>query len=460
MYTGPMLRPGQTVELDVDRLAYGGQGVARHDGFVVFVRGAVPGDRVVATVRRRKKRYAVAHLDEVLTPSPRRRAPACDHVGQCGGCEWQTLEYPAQLEYKQSQVVESLEHIAGLHDVAVDPIVGMDDPWGYRNKMEYSFGTGDDGRLLLGLHRRGSWREIVETTACRLAPPEVETARRTVADACRRLGLQAYSRDAEQPGGPLRHLVVRRGRASGDLFLNLFVHRRFPEERRLADLVADDCPFSSFAVTVNESPADAAVGEGPFMLAGPPWFRETLAGVPLRVPAAAFLQTNSEMCDVLYDTVLCHAAPECRRPAWDLYCGIGSLSLAIAPLAARIVGLELQEEAVAAAAKNAQLNHVANAEFHAGDVRVTLKGMLPPPQDERPAVVTTDPPRAGMSKKAVARMAALGADRLVYVSCNPATLAANAAQLDELGYTLRRVAPVDMFPHTHHIEAVALFEPR
>jgi len=448
------------VELDVDRLAYGGQGVARHDGFVVFVRGAVPGDRVRATVRRRKRRYAEAHLDELLEPSPRRRSPACDHVGQCGGCEWQTLEYAAQLEYKQAQVVESLEHIAGLRDVPVDPIAGMDDPWGYRNKMEYSFGTDDEGQLLLGLHRRGSWRDIIETGACRLAPPEIEAARAAVADACRLLGLDAYSRDAEQPGGPLRHLVVRRGRVGGDLFLNLFVHRRFPEERRLVDLVARTCDVSSFAVTVNESPADAAVGEGPFMLIGPPWFRETLAGTPLRVPAAAFLQTNSAMCDVLYDTALRYAAPDARHPAWDLYCGIGSLSLPLARRASHIVAIEVQEEAVAAAAENARLNDVANVEFHAGDVRVVLKGMLPVPPDERPSVVIADPPRAGMSKKAVARMAALEADRLVYVSCNPTTLAANAMQLDELGYALRRVAPVDMFPHTHHIESVALFEPR
>jgi len=465
LYTGPMLRTGETVELDVDRLAYGGQGVARHNDLVVFVRGAVPGDRVRATVRRRKPRYAEARLDEILEPSTLRRAPVCRHVADCGGCEWQSLDYAAQLQLKQQQVVESLEHIAGLRDFAVEPIAGMEHPWEYRNKMEYSFGTDPDGRLLLGLHRRGSWREIVEADECRLASAEMRQARQAVQDACRTLGLSAYRRtdatDDDGDGeGPLRHLTVRRGVVSGDLFLNLFVSRRLPQEQQIVSLTRSaGCGFTSFAVTVNESPADAAVGVGPFMLEGPPFFHETLAGVPLRVPAAAFLQTNTVMCSRLYETALRWAAPAPDRPAFDLYCGIGSMTIPLARRASRVTAIEVQEEAVDAAAENLRGNGVSAVTLQAGDVRVVLKGMLPLPPGEVPATVITDPPRAGMSKKAVARMAALGADRLVYVSCNPATLAGNAALLAESGYVLRRVAPVDMFPHTHHIEAVALFEP-
>lgn len=462
-----MLHPGETVELDVDRLAYGGQGVARHDGFVVFVRGAVPGDRVRATVRRRKPRYAEAGLDEILKPSALRRAPVCRHVAECGGCEWQSLDYAAQLDLKQQQVVESLEHIGRLRGFHVDEIAGMDHPWEYRNKMEYSFGEDADGRLLLGLHKRGSWRQIVETDGCRLASAEMRQARRAVQDACRALGLRSYRRDTDErgrrsseAGGSLRHLVVRRGLDSGDLFLDLFVSHRSPEESGIVALVrAAGCRFTSFAVTVNESPADAAVGVGPFMLEGPPFFRESLAGVALRVPAAAFLQTNSEMCARLYGIALDLAAPDPGRPAFDLYCGIGGLTIPLARSAARVTAVEVQQEAVDAAHENARLNDAHGIAFHAGDARVVLKGMVPPAGADVPASVITDPPRAGMSKKAVARMAALGAERLVYVSCNPATLSNNAAQLAELGYVLRRVAPVDMFPHTHHIETVALFEP-
>ena len=458
-------RPGDTVELDVTTLAYGGQGVARLDEFVVFVRGAVPGDRVLARVTKRKHAHAEARTLEVLVPSPRRVPQRCRHSSECGGCEWQTLDYSAQLEFKQQQVVDSLQRIAHLTGYELEPIRGMDDPWRYRNKMEFSFGADESGRLVLGLHRRGSWKEIVDVEDCMLASTRMNAARNAVADACRELGLQPHSREGD--GGLLRHLVVREGRSSGDLLLNLFVAARFPEEAELARRVAEASGCTSFAVTVNESRSDAAVGDGPHMLLGPPYLRERLAGVDLRVPAAAFLQTNSGMCEVLYGTALRFAAPEADRAGVDLYCGIGSLSLPLARASREVHAVEIVGEAIEAARVNADLNGVGNAAFYGADVRPLLRFPPHPVLDagrddeaDRPAVVVTDPPRAGMARKALTRAAELGADRFVYVSCNPTTLAGNAAELDELGYALTTVAPVDMFPHTHHIETVARFERR
>ncbi len=455
-------RPGDTVDLDITTLAYGGQGVARLDEFVIFVRGAVPGDRVRARITKRKRSYAEARALETLSPSPRRVAPRCRHSQECGGCEWQTLAYEAQLEFKQQQVVDSLQRLAHLEDYELEPIRGMDDPWRYRNKMEFSFGADESGRLVLGLHKRGSWKEIVDIVDCELASERMNRARLAVAEACRDLGLEPYSREGD--GGLLRHLVVREGLSSGDLLLNLFVAARFPEEAELAARVTAESGCTSFALTVNESRADAAVGDGPHMLAGPPFLRERFAGVDLRVPATAFLQTNSAMCEVLYATALRFAAPEPARPSVDLYCGIGSLSLPLARGSREVHAVEIQEEAIDAAGVNAELNGVENASFYAADVRPLLR--FPPhpvldaarPDDaDRPAVVVVDPPRAGLARKALQRAAALGADRFVYVSCNPTTLAGNAAELAELGYRLEVVAPVDMFPHTHHIETVALF---
>jgi 23S rRNA (uracil1939-C5)-methyltransferase len=454
-------RPGDILELEITTLAYGGQGVARLDDFVVFVRGAVPGDTVRARVTRRKRNHAEARALDIVSPSPDRVPSACGHADECGGCEWQTLSYAAQLRFKQEQVVESLRRLGHLEGYELEPVRGMADPWRYRNKMEFSFAEDEGGAPLLGLHRRGSWREIVETTACRLASERMERARQAVADACRGLGLRAFSR--EGGGGLLRHLQVREGRSSGDLLLNLFVARRFPEEAALAERAAA-AGCTSFGVTVNATPADAAVGDGPHMLLGPPYLRERLAGVELRVPAAAFLQTNSAMCEELYDAALRFAEPDASRPAVDLYCGIGSLSLPLARRTAFVHGVEIQDEAVAAARENAALNGVANVSFHARDVRPLLKAPPHPTLDAartdaaaRPAVVIADPPRAGLARKALQRAAALGAERLVYVSCNPTTLAGNGAELAELGYRLVRVAPVDMFPQTHHIETVALF---
>lgn len=444
----------------METLAYGGQGIARHDGFVVFVRGAVPGDRVSALVTRRKQRHAEARLLRIVEPSAERVEPTCRHAADCGGCEWQTIAYATQLRFKERQVVEALEHIGGLRDVEIEPIAGMDDPWRYRNKMEYSFGE-SDGRLVLGLHRRGSWRDVVEVSDCRLASERVNRARQAVADACRALGLRAYERaggrDA-QPRGLLRHLVVRETRAGGDVALNLYVASRFPEEDELARSLRVDGGITALGVTVNASRADAAVGEGPAMLFGRAVVRERLAGVELDVPLTAFLQTNTQMCETLYATALRFAAPSPSRDAWDLYCGIGALTLPLARRARRVCGVEIQEEAIAAARANARLNAIANADFRAGDVRRLLKEVLTAPSDvEAPAVVVVDPPRAGLARKALQRAAALGAERLVYVSCNPATLAGNSAELRGLEYRLARVRPIDMFPQTHHVEAVALF---
>ncbi len=455
-------RNGDIVDLKIDTLAYGGQGVGRLDDFVVFVRGAVPGDAVRARISRRKRSYAEARLLEIVGPSPRRIAPVCPHSAECGGCEWQTLAYEAQLEFKERQVVESLSRIGHLEGYVLDPVRGMHHPWRYRNKMEFSFGQDEDGAVVLGLHRRGSWNEIIDTPACLLGSERMLQAREAVITACRQLGLPAYARDGG--GGLLRHLVVREGLSSGDLLLNLFVASRFPEESALLERVLATSACSSLGVTVNASPADAAVGDGPFMLYGPPSLRERLAGIDLRVPATAFLQTNSSMCELLYHTALDFAAPRKDRPAIDLYCGIGSLSLPLARRAGHVHAVEIQEEAIVAARQNAELNGIANAAFYARDVRPFLKFPPHPALDaarqegaERPTVVIVDPPRAGMARKALQRAAALGADRFVYVSCNPTTLAGNGAELAELGYRLQRVAPIDMFPQTHHIETVALF---
>jgi 23S rRNA (uracil1939-C5)-methyltransferase len=504
-------KPGDILEVGIDRLAYGGQGIARIDDFVLFVRGALPGDRVRARVTRRKRNYAEARVVDLLEPSPLRVGSGCTSAAQCGGCEWQVLSYEAQLRFKQEQVVESLAHIGGQHEgepggYVLEPIRGMTEPWRYRNKMEFSCAE-ESGRLLIGLHKRGSWREIVETDECRLASPQIEAARAAVADACRALHLRAYDREGryrpaaavgddhvaepagpgesegprggggeqrgapwngaeqghadEQPGQPdrglLRHLVVRHGSASGDVMAHLFVAHRFPEAAELAARVQASGTVTSFALTVNDSPADAAVGGPARMLFGPPFFRETLAGVPLHVPLTAFLQTNSAMCSELYQTAVRFADLQPADLVWDLYCGLGSLSLLLARGAATVDAVEVQPEAITAAKGNARLNEIGNVHFHVGDVRKVLKD---PPPPGRADVIVVDPPRAGLSRKALARAAALGARRFVYVSCNPTTLAGNAAELDALGYRLARVAPVDMFPHTHHIETVALFERR
>ena len=354
----------------------------------------------------------------------------------------------------------------------------MADPWRYRNKMEYSFGR-DGAEIVLGMHRRGSWRDIVDVPDCHLAPIAISRARTAVLNAARELGLPAYSQIDHT--GLLRHLVVRRGLASGDLLLNLFVTQRFPQEEELAALVAAEQPFTSFAVTVNATQSDAAVGAGPFMIVGPPYFHEEPRR---RAPARAGPVVPA---DQLRDVRRALRDRPARRPAAGRAARLRPLlrHRRAQPAARSRVGARARLRAAGRRHRGGHRKRRAhrrrNLEFVAADVRLAL---LDPPSGrdpeiaklvaddgkthqslrtpathpfERPAVVLTDPPRAGMAKKAVERMALLGAERIVYVSCNPTTLAANAAQLAGIGYRLETVTPVDMFPHTHHIEAVATF---
>jgi hypothetical protein len=318
---------------------------------------------------------------ELLRPSSERVPRLCPHDEDCGGCEWQALPYERQLEVKQSQVVEALGRIGGLEGYVLEPILGMDDPWRYRNKMEFSFGV-HEGALVLGLHRKGSWREIVEIDDCLLASERANAARAPVAEVARELGLEAYDRVGGH--GLLRHLVVREGRASGDLLLNLYVHHRFPEERVLAEAVRERCAPTSFGVTVNDAPADAAIGDGPHMVFGPPFLRERLAGVDLRVPATAFLQTNSAMTDRLYETAAGYAAPADGQAAVDLYCGIGSFTLRLAQRG----GARHRRRAAAGGRPGGARERGTER----GGARRLLRGRRAPPA-QGPATVGLDPDR-------------------------------------------------------------------
>ena len=312
-----------------------------------------PGDRVRARVTRRKKGYARRGR---WRSSPRRRTasrPSASTARTAAAVSGRHSPYAAQLEFKQRQVVESLEHIGHLDGLrARTHPRRWTHPWRYRNKMEFSFGEDDDGGFVLGLHKRGSWREIVDLVDCHARLRAHEPGAAAVADACRDLGLRPFGRADHE--GLLRHLVVREGPSSGDLLLNLFVAARFPEEAVAGASGSRPPPAAprSPSPSTTRRPTPPS-GDGPHMLLGPPYLRERLAGVDLRVPATAFLQTNSAMCEELYETALRFAAPDPTRPAVDLYCGIGSLSLPLARLASHVEAVEIQPEAIAAARENA-----------------------------------------------------------------------------------------------------------
>ena len=441
-----MTRPqrGEELELQVDALAYGGAGVARTEGYVVFVRGGLPGDRVRARVTKAKRSFAEADSVELLTSSPDRVQPTAPHPG----APWQALSYERQLAEKEAQVRDALERIGGFEEPPVEPIVAAEQREGYRNKLEYSFGENEAGELVLGFHRAGRFDVIDDVTDDVLASERVNALRESVKAWCRAEGLSTW--DRRNQGGFLRNLVVREGRRTGQLQARLVTSQGEFRAAEFAASVPADSVLWTRAAGVAETTRDGETK----VLTGKAKLEEELSGLTFRISPDAFFQTNTEMAERLYAMAAELAGLTGRERVLDLFCGIGTIGLTLALDAGEVWGVELVEEAVADAIENARLNGVDNAQFFAGDVRTAMRPLLE--RSGKPDVVMVDPPRAGLSQKIVRRLLEAEAERVVYVSCNPTTLAPNARQMADAGYVLETVRPVDMFPQTPHIECVAL----
>ncbi len=471
----------------------------------MFVSGAVPGDRVRAEVVKRKRSYAHARVVEILRAEPRANSAVAKHPG----VPWQVLPYERQLQIKHEQVEDALRRIGKLDGFELQEIVPALQQWRYRNKLEYSFGmspnphaspahTGDGrlrGRLVCGFHAPSGWNTVEPIDDCLLASERGNRAREAALRWCREQGLLAWSRGGrpgggrareeeseqddtpargnvrrsrEQRTGPapdgrpfLRNLVVREGRHSGKLQIRLVSTDGELEVGALAAaLVAElgEDTLSGVLWTRSSSLAETTAGGETELVWGEAELPERLGELDLRISSEAFFQTNTEMAEVLYGIVVDYAALEGWERVYDLYCGIGTIALTLAPRAGELWGVEIVEQAVADAIAGAKRNEVRSARFFAGDARLALPELIE--RAGKPDVVVVDPPRAGLSQKVVRRIIDASPKRIVYVSCNPTTLAPNAAQLVEAGWRLVKVRPVDMFPQTPHIECVALLERR
>lgn len=486
----PARRPerGEEIELTVDSLAHGGEGVARfgEEGYVVFVAGAIPGDRVRALVHKRKRAYAHARAVEILEPGPERIEPRADHPG----VPWQVLPYERQLQVKREQVQDALTRIGRLQGYEMQEIVPALEQWRYRNKLEYSFGSGPRGELVCGFHAPAGWNRVVAIQDCLLASELGNRAREIALRWATEQGLTPWERavgpaidgdaeDAASSGaqrnrartddartGPapdgrarLRNLVVREGRRTGLLQIRLVSTPGEMEIDSLADTLVQALgqdAVSGVLWTRTTSLAESTGGGETELVWGERQLPERLGDLDLRISPQAFFQTNTEMAEVLYAIAAEYAGLTGYERVFDLYCGTGTIALTLAPRAGELWGIEMVEEAVADATEAARRNGVRGARFLAGDARLALPALLE--QAGRPDVVVIDPPRAGLSQKVVRRVIDCQPKRIVYVSCNPTTLAPNAAQLGEAGWRLTRVCPVDMFPQTHHVECVALLD--
>jgi 23S rRNA (uracil1939-C5)-methyltransferase len=451
------MKVSELLKLEITDIALGGKALARDQGRVVFVDRGLPGDRITARVTRSKRAYAEARLESVETPSTLRVEAPCPHVSRCGGCRMQDLGYQAQCDLKERQVRETLTHLGGFETPRVLPLRPAPETFHYRNKMEFTFHPAEDGSPILGLHERGSHDRLFPIATCFLPSPlTVEIVRATQRFA---------SENAWAAYHPMRHrgvvrfLTVRHLPLTGQCSVQLVAAS--DEIPRLAEWARGVAAMSSEVRTVSlglhSGRAHVAIAAEERLLHGDGLVLERLLGLEFEATTGTFLQTNSRQAEALYAAALAAAELEGNETVLDLYCGAGTLTLLFARAARAAIGVESVPEAVTRARLNAGRNRIENARFVEGESRRVLRewarGERPDPP--RPAVVVVDPPRAGLHPRVVARIAELAPRRVVYVSCNPATLARDARDFAQSGYALGDVEPFDMFPHTPHIECVA-----
>ena len=455
------VRRGDTVELAIDRMAFGGKGIGRINGLVVFVAGAVPGDRITARIYRKKRDYAEAGIVEILSPSPDRVVPPCPYSGYCGGCRMQQVRYEKQLAFKHAHVAEAMERIGGLEHAPVRPVIPSSRTFGYRNKMEFSFsdrrwylpGELDrretEGGFALGLHVPGTFYKVLDVTACLLQREKGNEILREARELVRRSRVPVYGLRTHE--GFWRFLTLRYSAALDEWMVNFVTSGERPDIvlpiARALDRKIDG--IKTIVNNIHSGKAAVAVGQKEIVLTGDGTLTDRIGPFTFRISANSFFQTNSEGAETIYRQVAAYAGLNGTETVLDLYSGTGTIPIFLAGKARRITGIEINPGAVLDAERNCRENGIRNCRFLCGDMRKIL-----PEIPFRPDVLIIDPPRAGMHKAVLAQVLALSPGKIVYVSCNPATLARDIGEMVR-DYDLLEIQPVDMFPHTGHVEAVA-----
>lgn len=434
-----------------------GEGIGKTDGFILFVKDAVIGDTVQVKVMKAKKNYAYAKLEKVLVPSPFRVQPPCPFHRQCGGCQLQPLSYEKQLEFKQNKIRNNLIRIGGFSpehiDACMEPIIGMEDPWHYRNKAQFPFGYDKEGNVVTGFYA-GRSHNIIANTDCALGVEENKTVLETILAYMKKYGVSAY--DETSGKGLIRHVLIRKGFASGQLMVCVVINgNKLPEEKVLAEELWKIPGMTSVSVNVNTERTNVILGKKVRVLKGEEKIEDTIGDVVFRISPLSFYQVNPVQTKKLYGQALEYAGLTGEETVWDLYCGIGTISLFLAQKAKKVYGVEIVPEAIADAKENAARNGITNAEFIVGKA----EEVLPRKYEEDGVyadVIVVDPPRKGCDEKCLETMVRMRPDRIVYVSCDPATLARDLKYLGEMRYEVMKWRGCDMFPGTLHVETVCL----
>ncbi|MFO7289384.1 23S rRNA (uracil1939-C5)-methyltransferase [Planifilum fulgidum] len=450
------VQTGQKVELTITGYSHSGEGVGKYEGFTLFVPFAVLGERVLAQVEAVKKNHGRARMVEVIRPSPERSAPPCGVFGKCGGCQLQHVSYAEQLRMKERQVRDSFFRIGRMEEVMIHPVIGMDHPWGYRNKAQVPFGM-EGGKVVAGFYAPKSHR-IVDTDACLIQHPLNDRVIRKVKQLARRLNTPIY--DERNHCGILRHVMVRTGFHTGECMVVLVTNgENLPRRQQWVEELRREIPgLKSVVQNVNPRRTNVILGPENRLLWGRKVIYDRIGDVVFAISPNSFFQVNPVQTKVLYDQVAKYAALTGVETVIDAYCGIGTIALYLARRAKRVYGVDVVGAAIRDAKQNAALNGMGHVTFEEG----AAEEVMPRWHREgiRPDVIVLDPPRKGCDPALLETAASMKPGRIVYVSCNPATLARDAKYLSELGYRVREVQPVDMFPQTGHVECCALLEPK
>lgn len=446
-------RKNDMVTLKIEDCGMDGEGIGKVDGFTVFVKDAVIGDTVSAKIMKAKKNYGFGRLMEVLEPSPYRVEPVCPIARQCGGCQLQTVSYEQQLAFKEKKVRGHLEHIGGFTDLPMEPIIGMEEPFHYRNKAQFPVGVNKEGKLVTGFYA-GRTHSIMENRDCALGMPENKAILDSVLGFMEQYGITAY--DEETGKGLARHILTRCGYFTGEWMVCVIINsKKLPFEDKLVEALKTLPGMTSIMININKERSNVILGDEVRLLYGKPYITDKIGEISYQISPLSFFQVNPQQTNKLYSKALEYADLKGEETVWDLYCGIGTISLFLAQQAKFVRGVEIVPAAIENARENAKLNGIENVEFFVGKAEEVL-----PEEYEKHGVyadvIVVDPPRKGCDEVLLSTILKMQPERVVYVSCDSATLARDLKYLCANGYELKKVCPVDQFAQTVHVETVCL----
>ncbi len=448
----------QIIELDIEDYGNEGEGIGHYNGYALFVKGAMAGEKILAKVIHVGRSFGYGKIEEILSASPARIEPECGRAGVCGGCSLLHMDYREQLRFKQEKVESCLARIGRVKDIksVMEPVIGMEEPYHYRNKVQLPVGADENGELISGFYAIRSHR-IVKNTGCLIQYGINDRILSLVFEWMKRKGITAY--DEKTLKGDVRHIMTRIAYTTGQIMTVLVINRNITAGDVLNDLIENlkTIPdMTSVGISYNPKNTNVIFGETVRTIYGTPYIEDCIGDVRFRISAQSFFQVNPVQTLKLYETALEFAALTGNETVWDLYCGIGTISLFLARSAKHVYGIEIVKQAVDDAKDNAALNNITNATFIEGAAELTVSKLLDKDPGAKADVVVVDPPRKGLEINVIDTITGMQPDRVVYVSCEPSTLARDVAEFARRGYELKRARCTDMFPHSFHVETVCL----